>query len=334
VLDVRPANRAALEVAEPAPTRASPRAAPVPARAVVLPGLLLLAGSFLLFMALLLPLVVAPVVRLLPLDRFTVTSSEGSGTYTSPRTGDLVATDDLRHTTTVRGDVERGSADVAVWEVFATTEDVAPDVDAADRVLDELQETIALDRRTARAVACCGEDPPHDGLTLRFPLDAGPGPHDLWDPHLRAARPAAQARSDRLGDLDVAVYVQRVEPTPVASGGAQGTLVYAADREVWVEPATGLIVRVDENLRWTLEGPGVPSRPYRSADLTWSAASVGEAAAEAQALRTDLRRLTVDASVAALTGGAVLLAAGIRATARLRRAGGVRSGYAPRTGAT
>lgn len=333
MLAVRPPSRAAPEVADPPRSRA-PATAPVPASAVVLPGLLLLAGSFLLFMALLLPLVVAPALRLLPLDRFTVTSSEGSGTYTSPRTGDLVATDDLRHTTTVRGDVDRGSDDVAVWQVFATTEDVAPSVDAADRVLDELQETVALDRRTARAVSCCGEDPPHEGLTLRFPLDAGPGPHDLWDPHLRAARPAAQARTDRVGGLDVAVYVQRVEPTPVASGGAQGTLVYAADREVWVEPATGLIVRVDENLRWTLEGPGAPSRPYRSADLTWSAASVGEAVAEAGALRTDLRRLTVDGPVAALVLGAILLGAGIRATPRIRAGGRVRAGYTPPTGAT
>ncbi len=333
MLAVRPPSRAAPEVADPPRSRA-PATAPVPARAVVLPGLLLLAGSFLLFMALLLPLVVAPALRLLPLDRFSVTSSEGSGTYTSPRTGDLVSTDDLRHTTTVRGDVDRGSDEVAVWQVFATTEDVAPSVDAADRVLDELQETVALDRRTARAVSCCGEDPPHEGLTLRFPLDAGPGPHDLWDPHLRAARPAALARNDRVGGLDVAVYVQRVEPTPVASGGARGTLVYAADREVWVEPVTGLIVRVDENLRWTLEGPGAPSRPYRSADLTWSAASVGEAVAEAGALRTDLRRLTVDGPVAALVLGAILLGAGIRATARVRARGRVRAGYTPRTGAT
>lgn len=327
-------RRVAQGVAGP-PARSAPPAAS--ARSYVLPGLLLVAGSFLLMMALLYPLVVAPAARSIPLDRYTVVTSQGQGSYTSIRTGELATTDQLRRTVTVRGDVDAGSDDVAVWEVFDALEDVAPGVPQPDRVVAEVRELVALDRRTGESVACCGEDPPHEGLTLRFPLDAGPGPHDLWDAELRAARPASLARTDRIGGLDVGVFVHRVEPTPVGaegSGGLAGTIVYAADREVWVEPDTGLVVRVDESLRWTLEGPGAPSQPYRTADLTWAPDSVEAAVAEAAALRADLRRLTIYYPVGGLLAGGALLAGGIRMTARIRSGAPVPADYGRRARAS
>ena len=65
---------------------------------------------------------------------------------------------------------------MAVWDSFNSTVDVAD-----NGVITATQERIALDRVTGQSVSCCGENPAHQGLTLKFPFDTGKQTYQFWD---------------------------------------------------------------------------------------------------------------------------------------------------------
>jgi hypothetical protein len=287
----------------------------------------LCAASFLLFMALLLPLVVAPRLARAPLAPYEVVVAQGRGAYRSASTGATVDSAALQHTTTVRGAPEDGSAAVAVVDTFATLEDLTPGLPDADRVLSAVEERIALDRRTGAAVACCGEDPAHQGLTLRFPFGTQQRDYDLWDPHVAAARPATFVRTDEVDGLEVYVFTQRIEPTevgrqqvPVDLGPpGEASIVHAADKELWVEPRTGRIVRALADVTRTLERDGGTLATLASLSLGWNADTVGRQVAGAGAEAARLERVSRALPIAALALGAPLLAWGVVLTGRAAR---------------
>lgn len=288
----------------------------------LVPIALVFAGSFLLFLALLLPAFVAPRVARAPLAPYWQIAARGSGSYLSEARAEIVASDALQVTRTVRGDLDAGSDEVAVYDVFTALEDLRPGVPATDRVVEATDQRIALDRRSAEPVACCDERPAHEGLTVRFPFGTRRAEYPLWDDEIGAARPATFQRTDRVGGVEVYVFTSTVEPTVVRTETVAGALVgvdepsveaevvYAAEKQLWVEPRTGRIVDLRSEVVTSVEpaagGPGVSARMQ----LGWDADTVDWALGDTRRLASRLARVTTTGPRAALAAGAALVVAG------------------------
>ena len=162
---------------------------------------------------------------------------------------------------TVRPDRAAGTNDVAVWDSRVST------TDAEGSELSGFTERIAFDRRTSELVegfeqyyqpTGSAAEPvavERSGYYLRFPFDTQRVDHDVWDPTLQDSRPATFEGEEEIDGLGVYRFVQEVEATDVAEVQVPGRLVgaseaavaarrmYATTRTLWVEPATGAIVR-------------------------------------------------------------------------------------------
>ncbi len=298
----------------------------------LLPGIVLFVASFLLFMSVFLPLVMAPRVARLPLAPDSVRIAQGYGSYFAPSQGQRVISDVLTHTMTIEGDPEAGSADVAVWNSFASLEDLRPTVLPENRVISAMRERVALDRSSALPVRCCGADPIHEGVTYRFPFSTQPAEYQLWEPLLRDAVPASFVRADRLGTLPVYVFLCVVEPTQIGTEAVPGGLVglgapsveapvlHAMNRELWVEPRTGRIVHDIVSVRQTLQQQDGQSTPFTTLDLAWNDETVQEQVDLAAREIARLEGVSTILPLTALVAGAILFALGVILTV-LARAG-------------
>lgn len=307
-------------------TRERLRAPPPPRRRNVpyaLAGVVLCLAFFLLFMAVLLPLVIAPRAARLPLAPYAVLVAVGAGSYFAPSQGQLVTSDALVGRLTIRGALEAGSDEVAVWDTFVSLEDLRPTVVPGERVISAVRERVALDRTTGRPVACCGEDPVHEGITHRFPFGTETGEYLLWDPVLREGRPARFQRTDRVGALAVYVFICQVQPTPIGTQVVPGalvgadtaslevSLVHAVDRELWVEPRTGRIVREVTDVRQTLQGEGIEPARFATVRMAWNDETVDEQAGIAAREVARLEGVSSILPLTATVAGVILLAVGV-----------------------
>jgi hypothetical protein len=217
-------------------------------------------------------------------------------------------------------DVKAGSDEVAVWDSFNST------VDTADQgVITATQERIALDRVTAQSVQCCGENPRHQGLTLKFPFDTRKTTYQFWDAPAQRALPAAFTRTERINGVSVYRFEQRIDQLdigdqdiPGALAGEPGTpsvqtdVIYSNVKTIWVEPATGIIVKAQQDVTQVLRTPGGENvLTLIDAVLTYDEATVDANADDAAKGVNQLRILGTILPVAALALGLIALAAGL-----------------------
>lgn len=291
---------------------------------------LLFAGSFLLFLCLLLPMFVAPREARAALAPYWVIAAEGSGSYLSVARGEVVASDRLKVTRTVRGDLDAGSEQTAVYDAFTALEDLGPDVSPDDRVVWTTDQRIALDRRTGEAVACCDEQPAHEGLTLRFPFGTRRATYPLWDDEIADVRPATYVRTQRMDGLEVYLFSSQVEPTVIISETVRGALVglpdpsidvdilYAADKQLWVEPRTGRIVNARSVITQTLQ-PADAVATTAMLELAWNQDTVDWMIRDTRRSMDRLALVATTGPTTALVTGCILLLAGIWLAARSQR---------------
>ena len=204
----------------------------------------------------------APQAGRLALDPDLELTASGTGRVWDPGRGAVVA-GPLREQLRIAGDRASGSAAVAVWQVERR-------LTRPDGTLVRLaSERVALDRRTAAAVACCGEQPRHAGLTYAFPPGTDRSARDLYDPATGAVTAVRYAGEDAVGGLaayrmeQVAGPVERAGRTPV---GVPATLSVTSRRTLWVDPVSGTVLRVRER---RTERAAVPGRaPLTLLDVT------------------------------------------------------------------
>ncbi|WP_344922310.1 DUF3068 domain-containing protein [Streptosporangium oxazolinicum] len=256
-------------------------------------------GAFLVTLAALVRLHVYPGAMLLPAeqDRVTRMSSE-SGTYFDTaalrtRRGVPIDVAVARY-----GDLVRSTADVAVW-----TEFVSVQTRTGGRI-DYHERRAAFDRRTGQAVDCCDgyndidPRPRPRGLVFRWPLDARPISYPVYDPLARRAVTARFEAIETLYGVRVHRYAQRLvnerlqQPAMNLPGTVLGldrpeevpAVAYLdGTRTFWVEPASGMVIGVRENLTKTLrtaDGRGrlvLFSADLRtsSGDERWNAGEAG-----------------------------------------------------------
>ncbi|MGH2816001.1 MAG: DUF3068 domain-containing protein [Actinomycetota bacterium] len=283
---------------------------------------LVFVGLFLLFFGLFERVYAYPRLKKAPLDQYSKPVATGTGSYfnRSPDKLREITGAKLQNVRIVRGDVNAGSDEVAVWDSFNST------VDTADQgVITATQERIALDRVTAQSVQCCGENPRHQGLTLKFPFDTEKTTYQFWDGPAQRALPAAFTREERINGVAVYRFEQRIGPLDVGDQEIPGTLagepdtpsvqtniVYTNLKTLWVEPTTGIIVKAQQDATQVLETPGGEQvLTLIDAVLTYDEATVEQNADDAASGANRLRLLGTTLPIAALVLGLILVAAGL-----------------------
>jgi hypothetical protein len=279
-------------------------------------------GLFLLFFALVERVYAYPRLKKAPLDQYSQPVATGTGSYfnRSPDKLREITGAQLKNVRTVRGDVKAGSDEVAVWDSFNST------VDTADQgVITATQERIALDRVTAQSVQCCGENPRHQGLTLKFPFDTRKTTYQFWDAPAQRALPAAFTRTERINGVSVYRFEQRIDQLDIGDQDIPGTLagepdtpsvqtdvIYSNVKTLWVEPATGIIVKAQQDVTQVLRTPGGENvLTLIDAVLTYDEATVDANADDAAKGINRLRILGTILPIAALALGLIALAAGL-----------------------
>jgi hypothetical protein len=283
---------------------------------------LVFVGLFLLFFGLFERFYAYPRLKKAPLDQYSSPVATGTGTYfnRSPDKLAEVSGAQLMNKRIVRGDVAAGTDEVAVWDSFNST------IDTADQgVITATQERIALDRVTAQSVQCCGENPRHQGLTLKFPFDTEKTTYQFWDGPAQRALPAAFTRTETLNGVDVYRFEQRIGPLDVGDQEIPGSLagdpdtpsvqtdiVYTNLKTLWVEPTTGIIVKAQQDATQVLETPGGEQvLTLIDAVLTYDEATVEQNADDAASGANRLRLLGTILPIAALLLGLISVAAGL-----------------------
>jgi hypothetical protein len=299
---------------------------------------LVFVGLFLLFFGLFERVYAYPRLKKAPLDQYSKPVATGTGSYfnRSPDKLREITGAKLQNVRVVRGDVSAGSDDIAVWDSFNST------VDTADQgVITAAQERIALDRVTAQSVQCCGENPRHQGLTLKFPFDTQRTAYQFWDGPAQRALPAAFTREERINGVTVYRFEQRIDQLDIGNQDIPGTLagdpgtpsvqtdiIYSNVKTLWVEPATGIIVKAQQDVTQVLRTQGGEEvLTLIDAVLTYDDATVAANADDAASGANQLRLLGTILPVAALALGLVALAAGLvllRSPEGRRVAGGER----------
>ncbi|MGQ5259128.1 DUF3068 domain-containing protein [Micromonospora sp. ZYX-F-536] len=284
-------------------------------------AILVAAGAFLIVGAVATPLIVAPALVKVPLDQSSVTVSEAKNATVldfstlSERSGA-----NLTAHRAVRGDVEDGNADRAVFNVGVRV------IDDAGKEITVSTDRVALDRRTAEAVACCAEDIngapfKHEGLTYTFPFGTGKKTYQYFDNTARKAYPAKYVSTEKLQGLTVYKFEMTVEPIKISEIQVPGNLLgsteptvtagrfYANTRTLWVEPDSGVIVKGQEKQLQTLrDGAGADKIRIIDADLAFTEDTQKQQAKAAKDARNQINLLTnVLPIVLGLLGLALLL---------------------------
>jgi len=283
---------------------------------------LVFVGLFLLFFGLFDRVYIYPRLKKAPLDQYSQPVATGTGSYfnRSPDTLREIDGAQLENIRTVRGDRDAGSEEIAVWDSFNST------IDTADQgVITATQERIALDRVTGQSVQCCGENPRHQGLTLKFPFDTRKTTYQFWDGPAQRALPAAFTREERINGVTVYRFEQRIDQLDIGDQDIPGTLagdpetpsvqtdiIYSNVKTLWVEPATGIIVKAQQDVTQVLRTPGGEEvLTLIDAVLTYDDATVDTNADDAASGANQLRILGTIVPIAALALGLIALAAGL-----------------------
>jgi hypothetical protein len=283
---------------------------------------LVFVGLFLLFFGLFERVYAYPRLKKAPLDQYSTPVATGTGTYfnRSPDKLTEITGAQLKNVRTVRGDVKAGTDEVAVWDSFTST------VDTADQgVITATQERIALDRVTAQSVQCCGENPRHQGLTLKFPFDTQKTTYQFWDGPAQRALPAAFTREEKLEGVTVYRFEQRIDRLDVGDQDIPGTLagdpdtpsvqtniIYSNTKTLWVEPATGIIVKAQQDATQVLEAQGGEQvLTLIDAVLTYDEATVSKNADDASSGANSLRLFGTVLPLVALFLGLIAIGAGL-----------------------
>jgi hypothetical protein len=204
-------------------------------------------------------------VKRTPLDTDSVTHLAGTADKLNPATGE-VENLDVKATSITKADSKRSSDNVIVFVntlcLVIDEGDVPECVDAQDpqkRLISASTDVFATDRHTAEAVngsyLPAGAEE-KEGLINKWPFDAEKKDYPYWDGILGKAVDATYDSTETLDGLQTYKYHVLVEEEPAeVVDGVQG--VYSQDKYLWIDPATGSIIRQSQHEVRALEDGSV-----------------------------------------------------------------------------
>jgi Porin PorA len=292
---------------------------------LVLAGL----GAFLMVFGLLLRFYVAPRLIAAPAGFYlVVTLTDPHASYFDQRALIIRRDVTLTYSDTIRGDAGAGTGTIAVWDQFM----VLQDVKRRNQLISTYQRS-AFNRRTGELTNCCGASVNddtrvrQDGIGVVFwPIGTRRATYQVFDTNTERAWPAAYSGTAHVQGLLTYRFTQRVPVTvvqqipgvPTALLGLRGPSrnvvairTFQASNTFWVDPRTGVPVRVEERILSVLHAPGGQGRlMVANADLQMTPASQRALAALARQNATAITILRQEGPLAGLVFGLVLLLAG------------------------
>jgi uncharacterized membrane protein len=280
---------------------------------------LVFVGFFLVFSSLFMRFYAYPRLEKAPLNQYSEPVAIGTGTYFNlAQLREVTA--ELQNIRVVKGDAKAGNASTAVWDTFSVTKDLGD-----NGVLSADQERVALDRVSGESMHCCGEQPPHTGLTFKFPFNTQKRTYSFWDTTAKQAFPATYTGTERIDGLLVYRFEQRfgnVRLRTVQVSGAQAhqpgvatvpaTVIYGNHKTLWVEPRTGIIVKAGQDVSQVLQTEdGQPVLTVVKAQLVYDGKTVSGNADDARTAAGQLRAIQWVLPIGALVVGVVLIVLGI-----------------------
>ncbi|WP_149259891.1 porin PorA family protein [Actinomadura sp. K4S16] len=229
-------------------------------------------GAFLLTLAPLLRLQVAPRIIVAPADVYQRTTLHAEdATYLDGRTGTVRRGARITAVNTLRGDVRASDGRTAVWDSFTWIGDADTGTE-----IDIQSQRVAFDRRTARLVNARGAAVDGDtrvrqsGIGPFWPIGVRKRTYHVFDTKTRTRRAMVFAGVERVQGVRVYKFVQRTEPTVVGPsptrvpaslldldkprpgfpgydaerGDVAVDKVYEGTVTAWVDPRTG--TRIDQ----------------------------------------------------------------------------------------
>jgi hypothetical protein len=224
----------------------------------------------------------------------TVTLTAARASYFSPVrlreiTGAaIVVTDTI---TAVRGAV---SPAIAIWNVHESV------YDATNRQpLEPMSRTVVFDRGTAELVNCCGGNIDGDGLIWQdgiagyaFPVGTRKQTYYVFDTVLDKPEPFAYSGMDTVDGIPAYRFAEDVSAAKAgfSSLSSADPQAYSVQRVYWVDPETGMLLKVSEKEDLSLVNPATGSAVTRlfRADLHTTTATVERLASQDVRERDDL----------------------------------------------
>jgi hypothetical protein len=289
---------------------------------------LLIVGLTLMFMSPLLRFYVAPHLQGGLTTGDATLIATGRGSYFSLGLRMDVESRKLERVSVMKEDRARSTRDVAVMEVVDETFDRGAGLE-----LDVGAAAVAFDRRTGVAVACCRVRPVAHGLVVKFPVGTTARTYLLWDGVARRAFAARYRRTEELNGLKTLVFASLVPATVTGyqdvpaflvgkhdEGSIRTARVYEASTDLWVEPATGAIVKTHQRVRrWLQDSSGQRLLTTADMDFVSSAETIQRNVRATDAALGSLRLIRFQLPIAAPIVGGVVIALGWRGLRREER---------------
>lgn len=275
---------------------------------------LLALGAFLLVVGLMASIWAPGQVKRTPLDTDSTTRLAGTADKLNPATGDIEDLD-VKATSITKADSKRSDDDVIVFVntlcLVIDDGDVPDCVDAEDperRLISASTDVFATDRSDAMAVN--GEYLPagaeeKEGLINKWPFDAEKKDYPYWDGLLGAPVDAVYESTETIDGLETYKYNVSVEEQPAeVVDGVQG--VYTQDKDLWIDPVTGSIIRQAQQEVRTLEDGSV----LLDLDLAFTDEQVADNVDSAKDSGGQIELVTRTVPLIGFIGGAIALLVG------------------------
>jgi Porin PorA len=295
-------------------------------------------GTFAVALGVLMPLYLYPSVAMVPLDTKSTTVSTGSDmTLLDRGTGEVRQNVPLVATFRIASDLTapevKAGGSTAVWRIGL----VVAEKGKPNTPVQVTLERFCVNRTTNMAVRSCtrqyintdgkvNQPVQPSGLIYKFPFGTQPKDYQYYDADTRSAFPARFAGHEVIDGLPVYRFVQQIPPTKVEDlpevpgnlvNGQAGTSVpatryYQDTRTIWVEPATGIVVKQQDAVRQTLHGmDGREGATVMAGTLNFSDSTIRELTDSAKKGRAGLSIIQGNTPIVVLVVGLVAIAAGL-----------------------
>jgi len=265
-----------------------------------------------------------------PLDEFqTLALTASNASYLSPVTLTEVRGVSIEETDTVTGTGSAGNSSIAIWTVATSTYDTTH-----HRQLAPASRTLAIDRATGQLVPCCGANVNGNALIRQtgvsgyvFPAGTRRQAYDVFDAVLERPEPAAYSGTGTVDGIPAYQYTEAVTAARAGASPLSATdpQLYSARRSFWVDPETGTVLAMSEDVDLYLASPatGAPAMQLFDADLTTTPGTVAQLVSQDAGVRHEITvtrelRLACLVLAGALAALAWFALAGWRALRRLR----------------
>jgi hypothetical protein len=219
----------------------------------------------------------------LPANEYeTFTLSATGATYLSPTkltevTGASVTINDI-----IKPESNSSYPSLDLWKVSEITEDTT-----RHQQLEPETRILVFDHDTAELINCCNGNINGNGLILQsgiagyaFPVGTAKQTYQVFDTVTDAPEPATYTGTDTVGGIPVYVFAENLTAVKAGTSALSPTRtqLYTVHRLYWVDPETGLVLKMSEDEDLYLAGNGPARTTLLKASLTMPAATVAKLA--------------------------------------------------------